>query len=366
MPTKDELREIVRKGDFDWHGYDYENVVSSACEHGAGFLDEILCGIEAKGGDVNRLAWEIDDDGYTAMYLYAAKRPAVMYVFRQHGVDTTREIKRYAPYPSSNSYDWYMQSMDHELLEKLGRELLGERMRPDGASRRIDHAANVVALLKSWGIVAGSDGDYSAAAWCLGILDDISDPVTREETEKRIHGSFNNPFGRAGDRAMNALRLLAFDGTKFRSVAEQIRHIAESANSFELAMAIADRLCLVREWLARQDGLSSARTSFSASLPLFERKPPETMVFPNPFAECIPAEIAAVRGALNGFDERLAKPAMPSTPQVLVEKPAIPWIALEEVPKPANHGLAAFWAFAKSLWKKAPAGPNRGRPPSST
>ncbi len=64
--------------------------------------------------------------------------------------------------------------------------------------------------------------------------------------------------------------------------------------------------------------------------------------------------------------ETPSKPAMPSTPQVLVEKPAIPWIALEEVPEPANHGLAAFWAFVKSLWKKASGGPERERPPSST
>ena len=318
MPTKDELREIVRKGDFDWHGYDYENVVSSACEHGAGFLDEILCGIEAKGGDVNRLAWEIDDDGYTAMYLYAAKRPAMMYVFEQHGVDTTREIKRYAPYPSSNSYDWYMQSMDHESLEKLGREILGERMRPDGASRRIDHAANVVAMLKSWGIVAGSDGDYSAAAWCLGVLDDISDPAIREETEKRIHGSFNNPFSRAGDRAMKALRLLSFDGTKFRSAAEQIRHIAESADSFELAMAIADRLCLVREWLARPDGRPAARTAFEESLPVFERIPPESSMFPDPFTERIPAEIKNVRAELDAAERGFQVKPVPGSSRTRV------------------------------------------------
>lgn len=301
MPTKDELREIVRKGDFDWHGYDYENVVSSACEHGAGFLDEILCGIEAKGGDVNRLAWEIDDDGYTAMYLYAAKRPAMMYVFKQHGVDTTREIKRYAPYPSSNSYDWYMQSMDHELLEKLGRELLGEQMRPDGASRRIDHAAKVVAMLKSWGIVAGSDGDYSAAAWCLGVLDDILDPAIRKETEERIHRSFHGMCGE-DKLAMDALRLLAFDGTRFRSEAEQIHHIAETAGLFELAMAIADRLCLVREWLVRSDGLAIARAAFEESRPLFEKNPQDPLIFPNPFTERIPAEIKNVRAELDAAE----------------------------------------------------------------
>ena len=62
----------------------------------------------------------------------------------------------------------------------------------------------------------------------------------------------------------------------------------------------------------------------------------------------------------------VAKPAMPSTPQVLVEKPAIQWIALEEVHEPAKHGLASFWAFVKSLWRKMPVGPKQERPPSST
>lgn len=301
MMWEEELLEIIRKGDFDWHGYDYENVVSSACELGAECLDRILCAIEENGGDVDRLAWEIDDDGFTAMYLYAAKQPDIMEVFAKHGVDTTREIKRYVPFPSSSSYDPYTQSRDHESLEKLGRELLGERMRPDGAARRIDHAANVVAMLKRWGIEVDFYGYYSAAAWCLGVLDDIADSTVRKETEDRILRSFHGMCGE--DRlALDALRLLAFDRTRFPSETEHVRHIAETAGLFELAMAIADRLCLVREWLANPDGLPAARAAFDASQPLFDREPPETIIVPNPFEESIPEEIARVRTELGACD----------------------------------------------------------------
>lgn len=301
MMLEEELLEIIRKGEFDWHGYDYENVVSSACEHGAECLDRILCAIEENGGDVDRLAWEIDDDGYTAMYLYAAQEPDIMDVFAKHGVDTTREIKSYLPFPSSSRYDPYVQSRDHESLEKLGRELLGERMRQDGAARRIDHAANVVAMLKRWEIKVDFYGYYSAAAWCLGVLDDISDPAIRKETEERIHRSFHGMCGE-DKLAMDALRLLAFDGTKFHSATEHIHHIAETAGLFELAMAIADRLCLVREWLARPGGRPTARAVFEESRPVFEKDPPESIIFPNPFTERIPAEIKNVRAELDAAE----------------------------------------------------------------
>ena len=58
--------------------------------------------------------------------------------------------------------------------------------------------------------------------------------------------------------------------------------------------------------------------------------------------------------------EQQPKPAMPSTPQVVKDQPAIPWIFLEEVPasaepKKENRGLAAFRAFVESIWEKTPA-----------
>ena len=48
MTPPEELREIARAGNFDWHGYDYENVVNAACEYGPEVLDEILCIVEEK------------------------------------------------------------------------------------------------------------------------------------------------------------------------------------------------------------------------------------------------------------------------------------------------------------------------------
>ena len=52
MTIPEELREIARAGNFDWHGYDYENVVNAACEYGPEVLGAILRIVEEKGGDV--------------------------------------------------------------------------------------------------------------------------------------------------------------------------------------------------------------------------------------------------------------------------------------------------------------------------
>lgn len=273
MVFREKLMAIARKGDFDWHGYDYENIVSAACEFGPEFLDEILFVVEEKGGDVDRLAWEIDDDGYTAMLLYATRYPAIMAVFSKHGVDTMREIKSYAPFPSKDHYESYMQRQDREgRLAKFVRDFHGNRMRPDGAARRIDHAKNVVGTLERWSVFHSVAKPWnSAAAWCLGALDDADDPAMKREIESRVLETFLE-LPDKGAEALAALRLLVFDKSAFATEEEHLRHVAKKADSFALDLAAADRLCLVFEWLGcPENGRDKAFAALRAGNPVFDR-----------------------------------------------------------------------------------------------
>ena len=318
MTLPDELREIARAGRFDWHGYDYENVVSAACEFGPEVLDEILRIVEEKGGDVGRLAWEIDDDGYTAMCLYAAKQPEIMAVFAKHGVDTTREIRCYAPYPNKDSYDRYMQKEIREALEKTARELHGDRMRPDGAARRIDHAANVSSMLLNWGIDDDSFRYFSTVSWCLGLREDIADEETLGNIDERIRTLLGcvscRNLGGVAETAISALRLLSPASSGAADGSEHVRHVAGHAGAFELAMAVADRLCLVREWLARNE-TRKARAAYDEGNPLFDAgKAMQDTHFTDSAVERILAEIDAVREELEAAERTAATAPVVAAP----------------------------------------------------
>ena len=313
MATPEELREIARAGNFDWHGYDNENVVNAACEYGPEFLEEILSIVEEKGGDAKRLAWEIDDDGYTAMYLYAAKQPKIMAVFAKHGVFGTRDITSYAPFPSKDHYESYNRRHEHaSRLAELAREIHGDRMRPDGAARRIDHAKNVVAMMERWSVFGGNcHGWRLAAAWCLGMLEDAERPEVRVEIDSRILGTFRGIPGEAhetremveGHEALAALWWLALDETSLETEADHLRHVSVFAKEFAEDLAVADRLCLVREWLDRKD-VPRARNAFEESRPLFEEaKDWRYPFFSDPYAEKHPSEIDVVREELEAAEQ---------------------------------------------------------------
>ena len=274
MSDWEKMMTSARKRDLGWHGYDNENVVSAACESGPEFLDAMLFAIEEKGGNVDELAWEIDDDGYTAMSLFAAKDPAIMAVFVKHGVDTMHEIRSYAPFPSKDHYESYMQRQKRQCrLADFARELHGNRMRPDGAARRIDHAANVVATLERWSAYPrGPHTSEPAAAWCLGALDDADDPAVKLAIEARIRDTFRN-WPEKCTEVLEALRLLVFDKDAFATEEDHLRHVADTGNPFALNLAAADRLCLVFEWLGHpENGRDRAFAALRAGNPVFDRK----------------------------------------------------------------------------------------------
>jgi len=318
MTIPEELREIARAGNFDWHGYDYENVVNAACEYGPEVLDEILRIVEEKGGDVKRLAWEIDDDGYTAMYLYAAKDSKIRAVFEKHGVVATEEPRRYAPYPNKDSYDRYMQKEIREALEKTARELHGDRMRPDGAARRIVHAANVSSMLLNWGIDDDSFRYFSTVSWCLGLREDIADEETLGNIEERIRTLLGcvscRNLGGVAETAIGALRLLSPAGSESADGSEHVRRVAGHAGAFELAMAIADRLCLVREWLERNE-IRKARAAYDEGNPLFDAgKTMQDSHFADSDVKRILAEIDVVREELDAAERTVATAPVVAAP----------------------------------------------------
>ncbi len=307
--TTTEILASVRAGHLGGHDYDYANIVSMACENGAVFLDKVLSGIENLGANVDAFAWETDRDHLTAMSLYARHHADIAIVMAKHGVDTSplwetkdglstedvstlksiaATVKRAkALLPPTPGY----RDPPYIELPRLANAIAGFAMRKDGAARICEHAEAVVKLLGKWGL----DKDDAALAWLLGILDVAE---TREE-----EAVIREEIRHATRETMWARGLPIVDGLRWGNPT----HSWSGEEELIRSIAIADSICLVREWLGGDEKRRQMATwKHNASSALFEGLDKVKEVkYPGLFKERIPAEIASLQEERQNWGDEL-------------------------------------------------------------
>ena len=321
--TKDEIRADVRAGHLGGHDYDHANIVSMACEFGAPFLDEVLTGIERLGANVESFAWETDRDHLTAMGLYASQHANIAIVMAKHGVDTSpfwkgggdlseTDIATLKTISATAKHAKALLAPTPDYMDppfvalpRLAQSIVGSAMRKDGAARIFDHAKNVVALLEKWGI----DKDDSALAWLLGILDVAEDEEDAFLIREEIRHGTRRGMGAPGLSIVD--RLTWNPPTKqgeTLSLEEFLEKVAAETTNEELrAIAIADSICLVREYLGGDEKRRHYATwRHNAARPLFENLDKvEEKKYPGLFKERIPAEIRSLQEERENWGDEL-------------------------------------------------------------
>lgn len=176
-------------------------------------------------------------------------------------------------------------------LPRLANAIAGFAMRKDGAARICEHAEAVVKLLGKWGL----DKDDAALAWLLGILDVAE---TREE-----EAVIREEIRHATRETMWARGLPIVDGLRWGNPT----HSWSGEEELIRSIAIADSICLVREWLGGDEKRRQMATwKHNASSALFEDLDKVKEVkYPGLFKERIPAEIASLQEERKNWGDEL-------------------------------------------------------------
>ncbi len=309
--TKDNLRAVVRSGHLGGHDSEWGNIVGLACDYGAEFLDEILTGIERHGANVESFVFEKDKENRSAADRYATRSERIAFVMAKHGVDLSGLKENACLLRKDELASLKVLS----VTKKRARMLVPPRMdkaetafatfsgfaeaigsasvRRDGSALVFAHAKSVVELLGKWEL----DKEDIAAAWLLGILDVASDKADAMLIREEARYQSRKFHGLGALVVLDQLTWNPFaDAAADKGLESFLWNVSKRKDETFRAVAVADNICLVREWLARESGRPlRARWRFDAARELFEGldQIPERK-YPGLLSAKIPAEIATV------------------------------------------------------------------------